>query len=54
MQDDHVLKTLNYDLLPHPRVREGFMDKLFDTILLHLVSPFYLICTWPCSEKLEV
>ena len=35
MQHDHVLKKLNVDLLPAPRVGGGSAGKIFATMLLH-------------------
>ena len=37
MQHDHVLKKLNFDLMP--RVREGSAVKIFTSMLLHFVIP---------------
>ena len=50
MQHDHVLKTLNFDLLtPFTWLGvggwgKGSLDKVFATLLLHFVIPFKLIC----------
>ena len=37
---------------PHPRVR-GSADKIFATMLLHVLFPLIWYATWPCSEKVE-
>ena len=41
MQYDHVLKKFNFDLLI-PRVGWGSAGKIFATMLLHFVIPFFM------------
>ena len=43
MQHDIVLKKLDFDLLTPRSEGGGSTGKIFATILLHFVIPFYLI-----------